>query len=216
MKQTIYSLILFVVLSVVFNHYHYVFDTSAHAPTSNRKGSIVRLTREGRTFCAGVVVSDTVIITASHCIVTQILPGINMVNQDPINIRLDDNIDSNTLAKPYYVNGQLDQALLYGDFRKFNPRGYISDVNKLDAIRKKDPVLTSCGYPMGGPLFCDKQYFMDLNGFMWQTTGLLLPGMSGGPVMTPDGTVIAVNIAVDQNYSIVSPIYNLDQNFKGK
>ena len=53
---------------------------------------------------------------------------------------------------------------------------------------------------------------------MISISGLLqaavIPGMSGGPVLLRDGTVVAVNVAVDGNRAVVSPIYNLDEYIK--
>ncbi len=179
---------------------------------SGKLSSIVRLVKDGRTFCSGVVVNEHTIITASHCVIENTEFG-PMMNQDQIEIRIADNRPLGVTAKAYNVRVQLDQALLMGDFRRFQPRRVITRIHDLIKIGRYDQTLITCGYPLGGPLYCGKMYFQDLTDFMWATKGLLLPGMSGGPVMLEDGTVVAVNIAVGGNLSVVSPIYDYDLEF---
>ena len=43
---------------------------------------------------------------------------------------------------------------------------------------------------------------------MWILKGELLPGMSEGPMMMDDGTVIAINDAVENEFSVVVPLFN--------
>lgn len=40
--------------------------------------------------------------------------------------------------------------------------------------------------------------------------------MSGGPTMLEDGTVVAINIAVEGRHAVVSPVYNLLTELTGK
>lgn len=184
-------------------------------PVDDRMGSIVRLVdAAGRTYCSGVVVNDAVIITASHCVIIE-TPFGNIVNPEPVEIRDDSNVPTGVYARPFSARIQLDQALLRGDFTQFKHRKTMTGVGALNKEAKYDAHLISCGYPMGGPLHCSDMYFKELYDFMWSTGGLLLPGMSGGPVMLPDGTVVAVNVAVthsttDHQVSLVSPIYNIE------
>lgn len=182
-------------------------------PKDDRLGSIVRLVADGRTFCTGIVVNDSTVITASHCILVQ-TPFGGMMNKDPIEIRDDSNEAVGVYGKAYQARVQLDQGLIMGDFTKFRKRKTMTNVGELNKIARYDQVLLSCGYPMGGPLHCNNLYFKELYDFMWATNGLLVPGMSGGPVMLEDGTVVALNVAVERNFSLVSPIYNLDMSFK--
>jgi V8-like Glu-specific endopeptidase len=173
-------------------------------------GSIIRLVKNGRTFCSGTIVDDHTIITAAHCVTQEQVFGPPSFSSSPIEIRENDNVPTQIMAVPYYGTPQLDQALLDGDFHKFKHRKYTTNITAITKYRNSNTKLTTCGYPMGGDLYCGELKYDDLNLFMWQVEGLLLPGMSGGPVMTPDGTVIAVNVAVEGNHSLISPIYNLD------
>ncbi len=181
----------------------------SNEPTSDpHSGSIVRLVKDGRTFCSGVVVSPSVIITASHCVLVE-TPFGPMLSTDSIEIRANDDQPTNVFGTPYGVRIQLDQVLLEGDFHEFKMRKYTTDLKELDSYRHKEQTMWSCGYPMGGPLFCSKMVYQDVLQFMWATNGLLIPGMSGGPVILDDGTVVAINVAVEGNQSLLSPIYNL-------
>lgn len=179
--------------------------------TIDVKQAIVRLTSEGRTFCSGTVINDTTIVTAAHCVTAQSLFG-STLSGETINIRQNANVDLGITAKATYADSKLDRALLTGDFSKLPKAKYLSNIKQLSALRIKDSSLVSCGYPLAGDLYCSEMTYLKLTNFMWLVHGLLLPGMSGGPTMLPDGTVVAVNTAVDEDNSIVSPLYNVDFN----
>lgn len=174
--------------------------------------SIVRLVNDGRTFCTGTVINEHTVLTAAHCVIVE-TPFGAMLNPGPIEIRANDNLPRGSFAAPYYATPQMDQALLKGDFKGFTVRPYITNVQELTTLHPVGKKFISCGYPLGGDMFCNNTYYQDLTHFMWTVNGVLLPGMSGGPTMLEDGTVIAVNVAVGETFSIVSPIYNLESNF---
>lgn len=210
MKKIIALAVLIIVGTTVF------YAHKARTPylvTDPHIGSIVRLVDNGHTVCTGTVVSPTVIITAAHCVIMEGLFG-GIIRSEPYEIRGDDNAPTGVLGTPYGVRVQLDQALLTGDFHVFKARKFMTDIKELNTYRSDNVTLLACGYPMGGPLYCTKMEFKELYQFMWATEGLLLPGMSGGPVMLDDGTVVAVNVAVAGDKSIVSPIYNIDLQFR--
>lgn len=173
---------------------------------------VVRLVRDGRTFCSGVVVSDDTIITASHCVVEVSLFGA-VVDQSEIEIRASDNnpIGVTARVKQGSISGQLDRAILKGDFRQFTPAPYLSDVETIvKAVRVPGTKLVSCGYPMGGRLYCSYGSYTNGIGFMFELNNVLIPGMSGGPTMLLDGTVVAINVAVEGESAVVGPLYNVD------
>lgn len=108
-----------------------------------------------------------------------------------------------------YFTPQLDHAVLKGNFEIYNKLNIIDDVKTITDLRNPKTNFVACGFPMGGTLFCTIVNYQGPEFFMWGITGILLPGMSGGPVMTPEGTQIGINDAVSQDHSVISPIYNI-------
>lgn len=183
-------------------------------PQDAKYGSIVRLVRDGKTFCSGSVINKNLILTASHC-VTFNTPFGAMISTEEIEIRDAYDQPVGVKAKVMRTRVQLDQAILYGNFSDFFIRSVITDVHVLNSETKNQQELLSCGYPFGGSLYCSNMVFKELYNFMWASNGLLLPGMSGGPVMLKDGSIVAVNVAVlhtdaEHQISIISPTYNLE------
>lgn len=172
--------------------------------------SVVRLVNENRTFCSGTVVAPNVIVTAAHCLITTDEVGNQQINPNPIEIRTKNNRPLGVWARAVMVSPQMDQGLITGDFKKFVPRKFQSDVKSLIDQRLHNTNYISCGYPLGGSLVCTELKYLRMHNFMWAVDGILIPGMSGGPVMRPDGTVVAVNVAVSDEVAIISPIYNID------
>lgn len=183
---------------------------------STKYGSIVRLTRDGRTFCSGTVISNNLIVTAAHCVLEQ-TPFGYMMTQSEINIRPRDNTDLNVDATVVYATPQMDQAMITGDFTDFESRDIITDPKALEKLGTTKKRFVSCGYPLNGDLYCNDMDFSERRDFFWATNGILIPGMSGGPAMTVSGVVVGVNVAVEKDKSIISPIYNILSNLpKGK
>lgn len=180
---------------------------------SNKWPSIVRLTQSGQTFCTGTVINKHTILTAAHCVVREGLLGPEVLD-GPIEIRTNNNDKIGVFGLVYFSNSQTDHALIQGDFSRFETNKYITDVQKLVNLQRREQKFTACGYPLYGNLFCNTVYYNDLTNFMWFVDGLILPGMSGGPVMLEDGTVVGTNTAVQGNKSVISPLFNLDNEIK--
>ncbi len=181
--------------------------TKAESKVKGKFSPVVRLiTNDGRTFCTGVVVSPNTVITAAHCIIEAVILGIPIFRSSFVT-------DSTFTVAPVATNitsasSQLDQATLHGNFSAFESRNVITDVATLNSKVEPGSSFVSCGYPLGGALFCSRQVYQGRINFMWLMKGVLLPGMSGGPMMLDDGTVIAINDAVQDDFSIVSPTFN--------
>jgi len=202
----------FVCLAIGITH-----KPKAKPETHNKLSSIVRLVdgTSGSTFCTGTVVSDDTIITAGHCLVNESILGVSL-KQDVIDIRTNDDYDLNVKAKPIWVTTQLDQGILHGNFTQFEHRTFIADVHGILNTRQKQQPYITCGYPMGGHLVCTPFIYQGLYGFRWAGDGILIPGMSGGPAMTQDGVLIGVNTAMTDTQALISPIYNIDEQFEQK
>jgi V8-like Glu-specific endopeptidase len=188
-------------------------ETTKPAPvpniTKDPRDSIIRLVRGGHTYCSGTVIDKNTAITASHCVSIQ-TPFGAMVDTDTIEIRAADNKPIKITAKVKGVSYQLDRAILKGNFSVFPASKYAGSAADSAKHRNLGEKFLSCGFPMGQELYCNVTTYISNIGFMLALKGILIPGMSGGPTFTSDGTLIAVNVAVEGEMAIVAPIYGID------
>lgn len=179
--------------------------------TDKRFSSIIRLHDiSGRFFCSAVVVSDTIAITAAHCIQRPVGFFQMALSQEPIRVYLDDGLPSFVYAFPLAANGRADVGVIQGDFRNFKKSEIETDAVKVyEAFTSK---VTACGFPWGGKLTC---FDMEkLGKFYFSYTakdGSLYPGMSGGPVFNSDGKVVGINSAVSESANILAPIVEIEE-----
>lgn len=181
----------------------------ANKPTV-KLGSIIRLVREGHTYCSGVVIDPTTIVTAAHCVLVNTPFGPWADENAPIEIRGSDGVFRSVFGKLKNASTQIDRAVIKGNFSIFQSSKYITDMAESVAVRHKGQAMISCGYPLGGALFCNNMTYIKEYAFFMTVTGLLVPGMSGGPTMLPDGTVVGINSAVEQDFSVIAPMYNVE------
>lgn len=176
--------------------------------------SIIRLhdVETGEFFCSGVVISNTRIVTAAHCLVVPGLFGYEVRRE--VEVRDRDNSPGKIIAKFESGNPRQDLATLKGNFQKFDQRPIITAADTLNRIFLSGRNLLACGYPEGGALRCSPFQQRHRTLFFFSGTGYLYPGMSGGPVIDEDtGAVIAVNQAVNEaGEAIVSPLVELFEN----
>lgn len=170
--------------------------------------SVVRLTNNGQTFCSGVVINKDTIVTAGHCVITW-TPFGGFLRPEPIEVRSADN-KFIAMARVKGATVQLDRGVIKGDFKSVKPAIYISDVARSIATRAENQQYYVCGFPLGGPLYCGKAIYLKNWGFQVAVKGVLIPGMSGGPMMLDNGAVVGINSAVIDDFSVISPIYNID------
>lgn len=176
-----------------------------------RLSPIVRLVKNGRTYCSGFIIDENTMITAGHCVMTE-TPFGAMLNPEAVEIRPKNGQAIGVTAKVKNVSGQLDRAILKGDFHLFAPLKYIDKVSDSVKIRVPGTPLLSCGYPMGGSFYCGKMTYLHEFGFHMAVKGIIIPGMSGGPTLSKDGVAVGLNDAVEADESIISPLYEIDIN----
>ncbi len=171
---------------------------------------VIRLVKDGKTYCSGVVIDKNTIVTAAHCVIIQTEFGAFADPTAVIEIRASDSVYRATFARLKSASTQIDRAVLKGDFQIFEPSKYLSDMAQNVAIRVPGEQLKSCGYPLGGALYCGDMIYIKELAFFMSVKGILVPGMSGGPTMLLDGTVVGVNSAVEDDHSIIAPMYNIE------
>lgn len=217
MKRTALKVLLVVLLAgAAFMTGNLIGDLIAPAkpPPPEKYGSIVRLVDNGRTYCSGTVVAPNLLITAAHCVLMETPFGLMRV--DKVAIRPSTNEPVDTAGIVIYATPQMDQAMVTGDFKDYNTRKFLTDPEKLSKIGVKSTKFISCGFPLNGDLYCNETVFDHRADFFWAVNGVLIPGMSGGPTFLPDGTMVGVNVAVQGDKSMISPIYNITRNIRSK
>lgn len=148
--------------------------------------------------CSAVVISDTLALTAAHCVLAP-KPPVNIFdvlsNKQFKYPELTFELQQNGIVLPVIAkagNG-VDFAILKGDFK-----GFKKAVITKEAMFDMETEYVSCGYPrlrkhplcikLGKPVI---NHF-DLMGFK----AGIVPGMSGGPVYNDSGELVGLNITI--------------------
>lgn len=193
----------------LYSYYTTTEVTTAAPDVKVDTSSIVRLVDpNGNTFCSGTVINATTIATAGHCLYMSMGLFGTAPMFDKVEVRDAKNNSLGVVGFPGAFMPQLDQAILKGNFKLFKPMKIVTDPEELTKLRKEGTEFTACGFPMGRELFCTALVFVQPVAFFWAAYGVLIPGMSGGPVIY-NGQVVAINSAVEGAYAIVAPTYNL-------
>lgn len=166
-----------------------------HARTPRAPAGTYRVTYSGwpGASCSGVVVSDTLMVTARHCVLDPLMPFPAPI-LFPVFIH---GGGAGRLIEGRVVgfDGSRDIGLIKGDFTKLQK----AKVNFTSGILRADENYQACGYPFGQPeLICiniGKPGLNDLqpNDIWTKFAASIFFGMSGGGVYGADNVLVAVN-----------------------
>ena len=112
------------------------------------------------------------------------------------------NSDITYKAKAYDRYGDVDIAVIKGDFKNFKKLKIANTRFTLKAGAR----LKACGYARTNIYVCNNVQYISPYGFLLQGMGHLIPGMSGGPTIDENGYVVGVNSSQYQQYSIFGSI----------
>lgn len=127
---------------------------------------------------------------------------------DEFNIKNSQGKDMDNVAiAEYRTPGRRDIGILSGDFKKFE---------KLAIDRgfriKRDDKLKICGFPSATfDAICtdftamNSYFFEPYALFVYKGEGMLVPGMSGGPVLDKDGVAVGIAFGVNEDFVMFTP-----------
>lgn len=113
--------------------------------------------------------------------------------------------DTNVIAMALDGDSNRDFGIIMGDFKKFNKLPI-----RTDFVVKLGDNLRSCGFAGGRyPAICiDFKAAGQLN-FYYAGKSMIVPGMSGGPVVNENGEVVGINSRVQDGASLMAPTHGL-------
>lgn len=186
------------------------YNKYAKKPKNKKHHEVIRIQPVGGGgLCSAFVISDTIALTAAHCVTRVVGFGLEVVRSG-FKITNSAGEDTGVIAKVSMKNidMRMDSAALVGDFSKFNKMPVLIK----DPFLKEGSLLIHCGYAKGHyPPVCTKGELVGRRLFQIKSTAFLVPGMSGGPVINRHGVAVGINSAVTGDLSLYCPTFGMLQ-----
>jgi V8-like Glu-specific endopeptidase len=184
----------------------FVFESIARQTKKNVQPDLMSIVRlhdsdSGDYFCSGTVISDTVVLTAGHC----------LSDRRQVEVRSQDIEYKSALALVYSAYSQPDLGILVGDFRDYKKSEVQSNAVDIHKAFMKRPHLMNCGFAYGSKISCFQFDQTGKDTFAYVSSdSAVFPGMSGGPVFDLEtGKIVAVNLGAKESYSVFTPLVAL-------
>lgn len=166
-----------------------LFFFAGLSEAKSKYNTVVKIYVNDNFKCSGVVISDSYVATAEHC-VDKFIPETYFISDE-----------NNTVFVPsrvYQKNEKVDVALLSGDFSDFK----VSKTDLKDERLYSTKTFLSCGYPFGSKkMKCNRFTKVGIYKFNIKVKGrIVFPGNSGGPVYdVKTGMLLGVVSAMDSD-----------------
>jgi S1-C subfamily serine protease len=214
LKRVLLLMLIFILTPMVLPSCATSYSTSDTNPSfippenynqDHQHEALIRLhDSDGKFFCSGFVISDQYAVTAGHCVdsdfgrLRQFIKIYNSVK-----------MDTYVVASGAASNRRGDTGLIKGNFKEFDKLRLIIRPQDLYATISKAKKVYALGFPYGADYLISEINPKGLENFHMAGAGVLLPGMSGGPLVTEEGIVIGINSYVSGDHSAFSSLIGL-------